>query len=250
MTTTTTPHATAPGPVVVHACQIPAPSYLALTSAVDRFLQAETAMRESLEPVARMARDLGAEVARMASASETVARQIAATSEALRSVRQASHPAFSNRGGEHSASLARLDREARRIAHGNAHLGVRIAYLLTLLRENGYTARADLVARALRGDEDVCAAFTLRAEEGDELALLVLEILSDLDALQAQADALAAEVAHLVASATLTDLPETAEPVPPPRLSLAGSIDLCAPPRRAISATAGNVRPVERSPMH
>ena len=82
MTTTTTPHATAPGPVVVHAYQIPAPSYLAMTSAVDRFRQADTAMRESLEPVARMARDLGAEVARMASASETVARQIAATSDA------------------------------------------------------------------------------------------------------------------------------------------------------------------------
>jgi hypothetical protein len=249
MTTTTTPHATERGPVVVSACQIPAPSYVAMTSAVDRFLQAETAMRESLEPVARMARDLGAEVARMASASETVARQITASMDALRSVRQASHPAFSNRGGGHSASLARLDREARRIAHGNARLGVRIAYLLTLLRENGYTARADLVARALRGDEEIRAAFTVRAEEGDEVALLVLEILSDLNALQARADALASEVAHLVASATLTDLPETAEPAPPPRLSLAGSIDLCAPPAQTVSATAGNVLPAERSPM-
>jgi hypothetical protein len=242
MTTTTTPDATEPGPVVV-------PAYAAMTTAVERILQAEAAMRESLEPVARMARDLQAEASRMATASETVSRQIAASMDALRSVRQSAHPAFSSRGGEHSATLGNLTREGRRIAHGNARVSVRIAYLIRTLREEGYTLQADLVARALRGDEEVRDAFTARAEEGHPVAVIVLEILADLDTLQAQADALAAEVAHLVASATLTDLPETAEPIPPPRLSLAGSIDLCAPPARAFSATAGNVLPAERSPM-
>jgi hypothetical protein len=242
MTATTTPHATEPGPVVV-------PAYTAMTSAVDRFLQAENAMRESLEPVARMARDLGEEVARMASASEVISRQVSASMAALRSVRQSSHPAFANRGGEHSATLGHLTREGRRISHGNARVSVRIAYLIRTLREMGYTAQADLVARALRGDEEIRDAFTARAEEGHPVALEVLAILADLDALQAQADALAAEVAHVVASAALTDLPETAEPIPPPRLCLAGSIDLCAPPAQTVSATAGNVLPAERSPM-
>lgn len=242
MTTTTTPHETEPGPVVV-------PAHTAMTSAVDRLLQTEKSMRGNLEPLARMAADLGAEVARMATATETISRQVSASMAALRFVRQSSHPAFTNRGGERSADLARITRGGRRIARGNARVAVRITYLIRLLREEGYTFQADTVARAFLGDEEIRDAFTARAEEGHPVALEVMAILADIDALQAQADALADEVAHLVASATLTDIPETAEPTPPPRLSLAGSIDLCAPPRRAISATAGNVLPAERSPM-
>jgi len=235
MTATTTHHETEPGPVVV-------PAYTAMTSAVDRFLQAENAMRESLEPLARMTLDLGAEAARVASVTETISRQVTATTTALERLTRQARPG-------RSEDLSHLTREARRIARGNTRISVTVARYVSFLHARGRHYTADLVALALRGDADARAYWEDALAQGDPDALVVVTVLEDLDGMREDADALAAEVAHLVASATLTDLPETAEPIPPPRLCLAGSIDLCAPPAQTVSATAGNVLPAERSPM-
>ena len=87
------------------------------------------------------------------------------------------------------------------------------------------------------------------AEDGNADALAVLDLLAELDALTHAAEELAAAVAELVSSVSLSQIPETAEPIPPPRSVLAGSLDLNAPPAAASSATSGNVLPVTRSPM-
>lgn len=238
MTATTTPE-TSPGPVVV-------PAWTALTSAAERFRRTEDAVRKSLAPSAFLAVDLGREVARAATATETLTRQLSATRDALDGiVRWAGEI---ERQGK-SAEVARLGREARRIARGNTRISVTLARLLTALRDNGQTLSADLVTSALLGDPDALAYWHGVVGKDDGLALVVVTILEDLEGMRADADALAAEVADLVASVSLTDLPDTAEPIPPPRITLAGSLDLHAPPVAALSATAGIVLTAERSPM-
>ena len=240
MTTTTTPHETEPGPVVV------VPAYLALTSAAERFRQTSEAFRVAMTPAVLMAERASRDAYALASASEQITRSMSATRKTLESLVRWS--AEIERSGK-SAEVARLGRAARRIARGNTRISVTLARLLTHLRANGQTVSADLVTAALLGDADAITYWQGVAGHDDGLGLVVVTMLEDLDGMRADAESLAAEVASLVASVTLTDLPETAEPIPPPRITLAGSLDPNAPPVASLSATAGNVRPAKRSPM-
>lgn len=241
MTDTTTPHETAPGFVVTP------PAYLAMRSAAERLQADADAIRETFAPTL-----LAAENATRAhvAVTEKVTKSLAATVRALQGLRRSNHPSMSFSPGR-AEDLTRLNREARAIAHGNARIGVRVTRLLgALLVSGGYgQASADLAALAFRGCPDARAEWRQRLAEGDPLALVVVEILTDLERLEAKADALAAEVAALVAAPYLTGLPETAEPPPPPRIHLAGSLEPCAPPVASWSATAGTVLPAFRSPM-
>lgn len=219
---------------------------LTTMTALARFRDAEDAVRKAFAPTANLAAEIGREASRMATATEQISRQVSATRQTLESfVRWAGEVERSGR----SAEVARLGREARRIARGNTRISVTLARLLTHLRANGQTLSADLVTAALRGDADALTYWEGVAGHDDGLGLVVLTMLEEIDGMRADADALAAEVADLVASVTLTDLPETAEPIPPPRITLAGSLDLNAPPVASPSATAGNVHTAERSPM-
>lgn len=240
MTTTTTPE-TSPGPVVV-------PAWTALTSAADRFRQTSEAFRDAIAPTILATERASRDAYALATASEQVTKSLSASVRALQGLRRSGHPSMAHLHGR-PEDLTRLDREARRVAHGNALLGVRIARLLGDLLVHGRTYTADLAALAFRGDAEAREEWEALAEDGDPTALAVVDLLRDLDALTDAADALAAEVASLVSAATLTDLPETAEPIPPPRITLAGSLDLNAPPVASQRATAGNVLTAERSPM-
>ena len=240
MTTTTTPHETEPGPVVV------VPAYLALTSAAERFRLTSEALRLAMTPTIRAAERASRDAYALASATEGLTRSLSATRRTLESLTRWS--AEIERSGK-SAEVARLGRAARRIARGNTRISVSLARLLTHLRANGQTYSADLVTAALLGDADALTYWQGVAGHDDGLGLVVLTMVEEIDGMRADADALAEEVASLVASVTLTDLPETAEPIPPPRITLAGSLDLNAPPVAPTSAIAGNVRPAKRSPM-
>lgn len=239
MTDTTTPHETAPGFVVAP------PAYLAMRSAAERLQADADAIRAAFAPTL-----LAAENATRAhvAVTEKVSKSLAATVRALQGLRREGHPAMSSYRGR-AEDLTRLDREARAIAHGHARIGVRVTRLLAALLTSGRNHSADLAALAFRGDPEARAEWRHLLAEGDPLALVVVEILTDLERLEADADALAAEVAALVAAPYLTGLPETAEPPPPPRISLAGSLEPCAPPVASWSATAGTVLPAFRSPM-
>lgn len=240
MTTTTTP-TTAPGPVVV-------PAYLALTTAAERFRLTSEAVRDALTPAYVMATRASRDAYALTAASDHVAQSLSASMQALQGLRLSGHPSVALLHGR-PEDLTRLDREARAVAHGNALLGVRIARYLGGLLARGRAYTADLAALAFRGDAAARAEWEALAEDGDADALSVLDLLSALDALTDAADALAAEVAALVSAASLSGLPETAEPLPPPRITLAGSLDLNAPPVASRSATAGNVLPAIGSPM-
>ena len=242
MTTTTTPHETEPGPVVV------VPAYLAMTSAAERFRQTSEAFRVAMTPAVLMAERASRDAYALTEASERVSKSLGASMRALQGLRRSGHPSVALLHGR-PEDLIRLDREARSVAHGNALLGVRISRYLGSLIVRGRTYTADLAALAFRGDAEARAEWESLAEDGNPDALAVLDLLAALDALTSAADSLAAEVASLVASVALTALPETAEPIPPPRITLAGSLDLNAPPVAPVSATAGNVRPAKRSPM-
>lgn len=240
MTETTTPEATAPGRPVVS----PASSLDLFRSAADRFRQDEDAIRKALAPTERLADSITREVGRMESTSQRITRQVSATAEALEALSR-------HLGRDHgrAGALARLTRKGRRITRGNARLSVSVARYLSDLTGSGRVITADLAARALEGDAEARREWQDLADLGDPDAATVLGFLADLGRMQAEADALAADTAALVASVGLADLPETAEPVAPPRITLAGSLDLNAPPVAAWSATAGNVRPARRSPM-
>lgn len=241
-TATTTPHETEPGPVVVP------PAFLAMTSAAERFRQSADAFRDAITPTLLATERASRDAYALATASERVSKSLSASVRALQGLRRSGHPSMAFLHGR-PEDLTRLDREARRVAHGNALLGVRIARLLGDLLVHGRTYTADLAALAFRGDAEAREEWETLAEDGEATALAVLDLLADLDALTAAADALAAEVAALVSAATLSDLPETAEPIPPPRITLAGSLDPHAPPVAASRATAGNVLTAGRSPM-
>lgn len=243
MTATTTTVETEPGPVVV-------PAYLALTTAAERFRQTEDALRKAFTPTAILAAEIGREASRMATATEQISREVAASRKALEQVSRWAAE-YRAEHAERSAQVARLRRDARRISRGNARISVTLTRLLTYLRDHGETWTADLVTLALQGDPDALRYWHTAEDHGapEDITAAVLSLLQDLAALRADADALAAEVAALVASVTLTDLPETAEPIPPPRITLAGSLDPNAPPVASPSATAGNVLTANGSPM-
>ena len=239
MTTATPTLGTDLGPVV-------APAFLAMTNAAERFRQSSDAFRAAMSPTVHAVESASRDAAALAAASERLSRSLSPSVRALDSlVRWAGEVERSGR----SAEVARLGRTARRIARGNTRISVALARILTHLRASGQTFSADLVTAALLGDPDALAYWQGVAGHDDGLGLVVLTMLEEIDGMRADADALAAEVATLVASVALTDLPETAEPLPPPRISLAGSLDLHAPPVAPRSATAGTVLTANGSPM-
>lgn len=243
MTTTTTPE-TVPAVSVVMS----EGTLAALTENALRMRTAADTFRDAISPAYAMAEKASRDAYTLTAASERVQRSLSATVTALQGLRRSGHPSMAFLYGR-PEDLTRLDREARRVAHGNALLGVRIARYLGGLLSHGKTYTADLAALAFRGDEEARREWEAMAEDGNAEALAVLDLLAELDALTHAAEELAAAVAELVSSVSLSQIPETTEPTPPPRLVLAGSLDLNAPPVAASSATAGNVLPVTRSPM-
>lgn len=221
-------------------------TYDAMASALQRFGQTETAIRNAFTPTANLTAALGRDIAHAVTVTEQVSQQVSITVQTLDGlVRWAGEAERTGR----SAQIARLGSEARRITRGNTRISVALVRLLTHLRGNGQTFTADLVAAALLGDADALAYWQGVVGRDDGTALVVLTMLEEIDGMRDDALALAAEVAEVAAALSLTDIPETAEPIPPPRILLAGSIDLCAPPAALVSATAGNVLPGERLPM-
>lgn len=244
MAETMTPETTAPAVSVAMSSE----TVTAILDNARRMQETADAIRENLSPAYVMAQKAAGNAYRMAEASERVTRTLSESVRALQGLRRSGHPSVATLYGR-PEDLTRLDREARTVAHGNALLGVRIARYLGGLLVRGRTYTADLAALALRGDADARREWEDMAEDGNADALAVLDLLADLDALTAAADALAGEVAALVSEVSLSQIPETTEPIPPPRLVLSGSLDVHAPPVAPCSATAGNVRPAGRSPM-
>lgn len=250
MTTTTTPK-TAPAVSVVMAPH----TLAALEANARRMRTAADTFRDTLTPAYLMAerahRDAYTGTERVREMVGEITRSLQALRDTTRFPAALTHHTTASLAVMYGRAdqIARLGRDARKIARGNTRISVAVARYLSFLRDRGRDYTADLVALALRGDLDARREWEAMAEDGDPDALVVLGILQDLDGMIADAEGLAAEVAALVASVTLTDLPETAEPIPPPRITLTGSLDLHAPPVAAMSATAGNVLPANRSPM-
>lgn len=142
-----------------------------------------------------------------------------------------------------SHRLASLDADARRIAHGHGVIAVRIAHLIADLHAQGRDYEADLVAAALRGDEVALRDIGSLVGEGSPLGLLVLAIATDLDALTDAVTVFTTEVADLIAEVSAADLHDLTDPLPPPRMTLAGSVDTTAPPA-ALQRGSGMVHPV------
>ena len=253
MTTTTTTPA-APTVSVVMASN----TLAALTENAQRMRTAADTFREALTPAYLMAERATRDTYALASGTERVQQMVTASTRALRGLTSSAHfwPALDHHGTAVTAALygrseeiARLGRDARKIARGNTRVSVSVARYLSFLHDHGRTYTADLAALAFRGDLDARREWESMAEAGDPDALVVVTILQEIDGMRADAEHLAAEVAALVASVTLTDLPDTAEPLPPPRITLTGSLDLHAPPVASPSATAGNVLTANGSPM-
>lgn len=229
MTATTTITEGDTAPVVV------LPAHPRMTSAVEQLQAQINATRAAMEPFRCNVENVGREAARVAmemtSLQETTGAVMRHVTEPVRKAGEAiaAHRRRIAMAGR-SRHLAHLDADARRIAHGHGRIAVNIARLISDLHAEGRDYEADLVAAALRGDEESLRDIASLVAEGSPLGLQVLAIADDLDTLTDAVVVFTTQVAALIAEITTADLHDLTDPIAPPRTFLAGSVDTTAPP--------------------
>jgi len=128
---------------------------------------------------------------------------------------------------ESREELSHLSRKARKLTHGKDVLTVEVLRLVAHIAKERGAYSAATATQALSGDEEALEAFTELAQDGDALAVSLLDLISRLAVFTLEVAALIEEAAQAVAPYVLATV-ETFIPSPP-RTVLAGSIERAAP---------------------
>lgn len=152
-------------------------------------------------------------------ASET-ARQLAATSGALDAARALPE-------STESREIAALRKRTRSLARGHSAVVVAVTRLVADELAQGHTLTAVSILHALDGDADALQAWAELSAEGLPLARVVCSLLRLLESLRISAAEVLVGTVEVVSRLSLASL-DTLVPHAP-RVTLAGSVDRCAP---------------------
>lgn len=138
--------------------------------------------------------------------------------------------------GARARMLARVRREALRIARGNDALAVDVQRLTAQLLGRGWELAPAQVAAALAGDVDALDMWRDMAADGDDLARQVLDLIARRDEL----DAAVSHVVEMYLDAMLPAMLDAleVEHEPPPAVAVRGSIERNGPNAAHIGAPA------------